>query len=138
ELQLHQPLLWVCNNFRAAVYSHYCQQYSLCVSPRTYEMSSVPGVKGCPWVLCSDYNEHSTSRLATKLDIYMDLDWVYSGKGLEILSRAPYEDCVFPVVRELLFDFGSDVRDSAEDVNKPVAQANTVAFVEGLKQLAPR
>ncbi|KAJ2891991.1 hypothetical protein IWW38_003392 [Coemansia aciculifera] len=140
---LHQPLLWVCSNFRAVVYRHYCQQYDLCISSRALESSSVPSVIRCPWVLCSDYNEHSTSHLATKLTVYLDLNWIYSGRALEILSCAPNKDCVFPAAREILFDFSlsdcqTDEGDSVEDVDEQIAHTNIAAFVQRLQQLAPR
>ncbi|KAJ2909349.1 hypothetical protein GGI21_001971 [Coemansia aciculifera] len=104
-------------------------------------MSSIASIKECPWVLCNSYNEHSTSRLATTLNIYAELDWVYSGKALEILSQAPYNDCVFLAARAILFDFsfsGHQTDEDESDKDESVVQANMTAFVRRLQQLAPR
>ncbi|KAJ2886857.1 hypothetical protein IWW38_005197, partial [Coemansia aciculifera] len=146
--QLHEPLLWVCDNFRAVVCSLYCHQYDLRISSCTCGASTDSGVNGCPWVLCSSYNEYTTGRLATKLNIYVELDLIYTGKALEVLSRAPYEDGVFQAAREISFEFSlghceTDEVDSAEggsaeDVDDPVVQGNMIAFVQRLTQLAPR
>ncbi|KAJ2910922.1 hypothetical protein GGI21_000368 [Coemansia aciculifera] len=94
------------------------------------------------------YNEYTTGRLATKLNIYVELDLIYTGKALEVLSRAPYEDGVFQAAREISFKFSlghceTDEVDSAEggsaeDVDDPVVQGNMIAFVQRLTQLAPR
>ncbi|KAJ2057863.1 hypothetical protein GGI17_005401 [Coemansia sp. S146] len=65
---------------------------------------------------------------------------LYFGETLEMISRAPYEGCPFPLARKITFIFVEEkkiVRD--EDVwNDPSkAEANIDTFVNRFKQMAP-
>ncbi|KAJ2337345.1 hypothetical protein GGI00_000303 [Coemansia sp. RSA 2681] len=100
--------------------------------------SSLANANGCPWIICPKFNDCLTHRLAKRLDIRVELGCIYSGMALELLSRMPYKDCIFPAVRTVEFTFSINPDDTGNDVDVLVVQANTTAFVQRLLQLAPR
>ncbi|KAJ2637304.1 hypothetical protein GGF44_002974 [Coemansia sp. RSA 1694] len=55
-----------------------------------------------------------------------------------MLSRAPYKDCVFPLVRSLSFTLDMNNRRKGRDIYASVAQDNIAAFVQRLRLMAPR
>ncbi|KAJ2458368.1 hypothetical protein GGF42_002115 [Coemansia sp. RSA 2424] len=137
---LHQPLLSVCSNFRAMTCSLNSQTYtlSLTLTKHGFKESSLADANGCPWIICPQFNDYSTHRLAKSLDIRVELGCIYSGMALELLSRVPYKDCIFPAVRTSMFTFSINPVDTGDDIDDSVVQANITAFVQRLLQLAPR
>lgn len=76
---------------------------------------------------------YPTHHLANTLDIEVDEVSIYSGDVLNMLSRAPYNGCTFPLVRQIVFLIVTDktMRESKK------AKRNVVAFVQRVKQMAP-
>ncbi|KAJ2337249.1 hypothetical protein GGI00_000364 [Coemansia sp. RSA 2681] len=137
---LHQPLLSVCSNFRAMVFSLNSQTYTLSLTLANHRSkeSSLADANGCPWIICPRFNDYSTHRLAKRLAIDVELGCIYSGMASELLSRVPYKDCIFPAVRTSMFTFSINPVDTGDDIDDSVVQANITAFVQRLLQLAPR
>ncbi|KAJ1667483.1 hypothetical protein GGF38_002776, partial [Coemansia sp. RSA 25] len=127
-------------NFRAMVCSLISQTYtpSLTLANHRSRESSLADASGCPWIICPKFNDYSTHRLAKRLDIRVELGCIYLGMALELLSRVPYKDCIFPAVRTVAFTFSINPDDTGDDIDDSVVQANTAAFVQRLLQLAPR
>ncbi|KAJ2459562.1 hypothetical protein GGF42_001392 [Coemansia sp. RSA 2424] len=134
------PLLSVCSNFRSTICLLNSQTYtlSLTLTKHGFKKRSLANVNGCPWIVCPRFNDYSTHRLAKRLHIYVELGCIYSGKALELLSRVPYKDCIFPAVRTIRFTFSINPDDTGNDMDASVVQANITAFVQRLLQLAPR
>ncbi|KAJ2261400.1 hypothetical protein GGI01_002310 [Coemansia sp. RSA 376] len=132
----HQQLFWVCDNFRTVVYSLYSQSYELKLSDPTCEAGAIVNTKQCPWVLCRHYSGCPSCDLAKDLSIHVELECIYSGKALEILSRAPYKDCVFPLVRRVSLTCNMI---QMVDIDKyaSIAPDNIATFVQRLRQMAP-
>ncbi|KAJ2061146.1 hypothetical protein GGI17_003256 [Coemansia sp. S146] len=86
------------------------------------------------------YLGYSTHHLAKDITVFLDEQSVYSGEALEVISRAPYDGCSFPLARKTAFIFVKDTTDRVdEDVwNDPSkAEVNIDAFVNRIKQMAP-
>ncbi|KAJ2812466.1 hypothetical protein H4S07_001381, partial [Coemansia furcata] len=107
---------------------------------------------------------YPTHHLAKELRLVFDVESVYSGKALQILSAAPYEGCAFPLVREIIFEFTSELdycydseleSDDADNNNDSESEsdgsnvsrdkhtyprditANITAFAQRIKKMAP-
>ncbi|KAJ2067889.1 hypothetical protein GGI08_001156 [Coemansia sp. S2] len=131
ECRTHQiPLLWVCHNFRAFVFTRFCRDHELYFSSRPNEYhvtrrswpSSLQGL---------DY--YPTNRLAKTLDITLDVWDIYSGKSLQQMSSAPYDDCAFPQVHTLIFNIrvhAKSVETSDCQISPPGSEASVLAFVQ--------
>ncbi|KAJ2867188.1 hypothetical protein GGH94_000991 [Coemansia aciculifera] len=135
---LLKPLLWVCRSFRAVAYSRFCNNFEL-------NLSSIPLVYldklHLPAHLTDvDYRTlnnlgYSTHHSAKDITVLLDERTVYSGEALEVISRAPYDGCSFPLARKIAFTF---VKERKDVMNDPLlVGANIVAFVERIKQMAP-
>ncbi|KAJ2057755.1 hypothetical protein GGI17_005451 [Coemansia sp. S146] len=132
----HQQLLWVCDNLRTVVYSLYDRRYELNISDSACKADATCNTKRCPWVLCRYYNGYTSYDLAKDLSIHVELECIYSGKALEMLSRAPYKDCVFPLVRRV--SLTCDMTQTEDiDVYASFPHDNIAAFVQRLRQMAP-
>ncbi|KAJ2245356.1 hypothetical protein GGI13_005862 [Coemansia sp. RSA 455] len=139
ECRTHQiPLLWVCHNFRAFVFTRFCRDHELYFSSRPNEYhvtrrswpSSLQGL---------DY--YPTNRLAKTLDITLDVWDIYSGKSLQQMSSAPYDDCAFPQVHTLIFNIrvhAKSVETSDCQISPPGSEASVLAFVQRVKEMVPR
>ncbi|KAJ2459879.1 hypothetical protein GGF42_001192 [Coemansia sp. RSA 2424] len=140
SLPLLSDLETVCSNFRAMVCSLNSQTYTLSLTLANHESKEnfLADANGCPWIVCPKFNDYSTHRLAKRLAIDVELGCIYSGMASELLSRVPYKDCIFPVVRAVAFTFSLNPDDTGDDIDASVVQANTTAFVQQLLQLAPR
>ncbi|KAJ2332514.1 hypothetical protein GGI00_002754 [Coemansia sp. RSA 2681] len=136
--EAHRPLLWVCNNFRAEIYSINSRTYRLDISNSACKPGPVTNVKRCPWIFCKHYSGHSAHLLARNLEVNVELECIYSHRALRMLSRAPYKDCVFPLVRSLSFTLDMNNRRRGRDIYASVAQDNIAAFVQRLRLMAPR
>ncbi|KAJ2056264.1 hypothetical protein GGI17_006282 [Coemansia sp. S146] len=77
---------------------------------------------------------HPTHHLAKTLEIELDEADIYTGTALQILSRAPYDGCAFPLVRRITFTIF--LGDSAQAKQSLVA-TNISALVQRIKQMAP-
>ncbi|KAJ2057369.1 hypothetical protein GGI17_005679 [Coemansia sp. S146] len=134
----HQQLLWVCDNFRTVVYSLYNRCHELRISGPACKAGATCRIKQCPWVLCRYYNSHSSYHLAKDLRIHVELECIYSGKALTLLSRAPYRDCIFPLVRSVSFASDMIIMRKDRDIYASCAHDNIAAFVQRLRQMTPR
>ncbi|KAJ2415392.1 hypothetical protein GGF41_005641, partial [Coemansia sp. RSA 2531] len=92
----------------------------------------------CPWILCHEYNRYSTRHSAKRVVIEADLQCICSGMALKVLSRAPYDNCVFSMARTLAFAFITDDGLKIPTVDPSTAMANITAFVQRLHQMAPK
>ncbi|KAJ2041664.1 hypothetical protein H4S03_000199 [Coemansia sp. S3946] len=123
-----KSLLHVCHNFRAIALPLYFRYYKLILRRRARR----------PMVRTSSANKylgHPTHHLARNLDIELDEKDVYSDAALQILSREPYGVCAYPFVRRITFFI---VLDDNIETEQSVVVANIVAFVERVKQMAPK
>ncbi|KAJ2110744.1 hypothetical protein GGI16_000162 [Coemansia sp. S142-1] len=134
HLILLMPLLWVCRNFRAAVYSRFFKYYGLRFDKGTDKAIGRPyGVPRCLEGLDGHFRI-----TAKELTIFIDLLAVYSGKALVALSHEPFSGCSFPLVRTLEISlFNSPGDTDATDVPLDV-EANISAFVQRIQQMAPK
>ncbi|KAJ2812535.1 hypothetical protein H4S07_001336 [Coemansia furcata] len=103
---LQKPLLSVCHNFRAIVHQRFCRKYALILR----NGSDSAEVWFSSWPGCRLELGYPAHHLAKELWFRVDLESVYSGKALQMLSAAPYEGCAFPLVRKLTFDLVIDLR----------------------------
>ncbi|KAJ2021653.1 hypothetical protein GGI03_009061, partial [Coemansia sp. RSA 2337] len=92
----------------------------------------------CPWILCHEYNRYSTRHSAKRVVIEADLQCICSGMALKVLSRAPYDNCVFSMVRTFAFAFITDDGLKIPTVDPSTAMANIAAFVQRLHQMTPK
>ncbi|KAJ2256605.1 hypothetical protein GGI13_001137 [Coemansia sp. RSA 455] len=123
-----KPLLHVCHNFRTIALPLYFRYYKLILRRRARR----------PMVRTSSANKylgHPTHHLARDLDIELDEKDVYTDAALQILSREPYDLCAFPFARQITFFIvlGDNIQ-----TEQSVVVANIIAFVERVKQMAPR
>ncbi|KAJ2027206.1 hypothetical protein H4S03_008353 [Coemansia sp. S3946] len=132
--KVQMPLLWVCRNFRAVVYSRFFKHYELNID------SDAVKAKGRALVLPRslervDYPFHLTAKEVT---ISIDPWAVFTGRALEALSHEPYSDCSFPLARMLEIKFNNG-RYSKENITMlPDIEVNIGAFVHRIKQMAPK
>ncbi|KAJ2864229.1 hypothetical protein GGH94_003055 [Coemansia aciculifera] len=140
---LLKPLLWLCHNFRAVAYSLYCNNFDLNLSSLSFDYGGLHPLRGrrsAANYRKPNYLGYSTHHLATDITVFLDERSVYSGEALEVISRAPYDGCPFPLTRKIAFIFVKDTTGRMyEDVwNDPSkAEANIDAFVNRIKQMAP-
>ncbi|KAJ2013019.1 hypothetical protein GGI14_005573 [Coemansia sp. S680] len=134
EAELQMPLLWVCHNFRVAVYSRFCRGYELCLNSGNGTVHSTRS----SWPDCLEQADYQTQHLAKDLQIEVDIWSIYSGKSSELLSHAPNTDLVFPLVRSLTFFFVSSLKKkqktttSVQDI-----ETNITALVQRVKRMVP-
>ncbi|KAJ2040875.1 hypothetical protein H4S03_000751 [Coemansia sp. S3946] len=134
----YQQLLWVCDNFRTVIYSLYSQRHYLKITGPKCKVCAIADTKLCPWVLCLSYNGHHSYDLVKELIIHVELECIYSGKALTLLSRAPYKDCVFPLVQRVSFTCDMIIMRKDRDIYASCAHDNIAAFVKRLRQMTPR
>ncbi|KAJ1670035.1 hypothetical protein GGF38_001806, partial [Coemansia sp. RSA 25] len=139
------PLLWVCHNFRAFVHARFCDKYELDI----YEYGDKVVAKRSSWPDSDRELGYPTHHLASKLDISLHLQSIFTGEALQLLSSAPYDGCAFPLVRALSIDINIDCLgeanlDGSDDsltgernAYCPDTAANITAFVSRLKEMAP-
>ncbi|KAJ2075633.1 hypothetical protein GGH13_000469 [Coemansia sp. S155-1] len=134
--RLLKPLLWTCRNFRAAAYPLYCSRYRLFIAnSQTFRDFLESKVRAS--VTISRHTNinlgYPTHHLAKTLDIEVDEKSIYSGEALNMLSRAPYDGCAFPLVRRIVFIIVMD--NGLKEDNR--VKRNTVAFIQRIRQMAP-
>ncbi|KAJ2460565.1 hypothetical protein GGF42_000759, partial [Coemansia sp. RSA 2424] len=132
-VRLLQPLLSVSHNFRAAVQPRIFNRYVLDLNTPDYETD----IRSAPQSTSNGPNAHL---MAKTLDINVGMPCIYSGRALEMLTRAQYDSCVFPVVRSLTLNCSFNLLSCQKDksINPAMASANTTAFSQRLLQIAPR
>ncbi|KAJ2750243.1 hypothetical protein GGI19_005217 [Coemansia pectinata] len=144
-----RPLLAICHNFRAVAYPRFCRHFKLelndtlfCQHSKLY-MRTGRRDTGYPSNACLGY---PTYHLVKDLEIELEERAIYTGKALRMLSYAPYDDCVFPLVRNLTLSFAWDGHDESDGyydrheygaAEQNVAVKNVSAFVQWIKQKAP-
>ncbi|KAJ2864940.1 hypothetical protein GGH94_002587 [Coemansia aciculifera] len=130
---LLKPLLWVCSNFRAVALSLFCNCFELGLTDTALSEQE-------DQYLPLDHPDlgYPTFHLAKELDIEIREDGVYTGKVLDMLSRSPYDGCVFPRVSSITFIFHSN--EPNEDIVADPLQfkANIRAFSQWVKAVAPK
>ncbi|KAJ2492301.1 hypothetical protein IWW37_001613 [Coemansia sp. RSA 2050] len=134
QAELQMPLLWVCRNFRAIVYSHFCRSYELRLGS---DMGVVESTRAS-WPSSLEQADYQTRHLAKDLQIEVDVWSIYSGKSSGLLSWLPGNDLVFPLVRSLSFYFVPQLRKkrkAATDIHS--AEANISEFVKQVRRMAP-
>ncbi|KAJ2757267.1 hypothetical protein GGI19_000201 [Coemansia pectinata] len=137
---LLMPLLWVCRNFRAVVYSQHSGSFYVGLNRRLDKLSTT-------WTASSDfyvYSDYPQYHFARKLIIHLDEHSVYSGKMLEMMLEKSYDAGAFPMVRsmELHFSTLSDPEERKAIVlplsDIPDIEANVDAFLQHAKLVAPK
>ncbi|KAJ2011626.1 hypothetical protein GGI14_006094, partial [Coemansia sp. S680] len=132
--KVQMPLLWVCRNFRAVVYSRFFKHYKLNID------SDVVKAKGRVLVLPRSLERIDCPFHLTAKEVTISIDpWaVFTGRALEALSHEPYSDCSFPLARMLEIKFNNG-RYSKENITMlPDIEVNIGAFVRRIKQMAPK
>ncbi|KAJ2251876.1 hypothetical protein GGI13_003601 [Coemansia sp. RSA 455] len=132
--KVQMPLLWVCRNFRAVVYSRLFKHYELNID------SDVVKAKGRVLVLPRSLERVDCPfhLMAKEVTISIDPWAVFTGRALEALSHDPYSDCSFPLARMLEIKFNNG-RYSKENITVlPDIEVNINAFVRRIKQMAPK
>ncbi|KAJ2255731.1 hypothetical protein GGI13_001481 [Coemansia sp. RSA 455] len=128
------PLLWVCRNFRAAVYSRFFKYYGLRFDKGADKAIERPyGVPRCLEGLDGHFRI-----TAKELTIFIDLLTVYSGKALVALSHEPFSGCSFPLVRTLEINIFNGPGDTDATAVLLDVEANISAFVQRIQQMAPK
>ncbi|KAJ2439029.1 hypothetical protein GGF42_008099, partial [Coemansia sp. RSA 2424] len=141
---LLRPLLWVCHNLRAIALPLYCSRFKLFIYSDSPDVLSVRNLLSRNAIV--DYSRcnylgHPTHHLARELEIELDERAVYSGKALRMLSTAPYDGSPFLQARKLALIFVPDEMgktDGAVDTDPLTAETNVAAFVQRVKQMAPK
>ncbi|KAJ2828032.1 hypothetical protein GGI24_002499, partial [Coemansia furcata] len=103
--KLQVPLLRVCHNFRTLVHQRFCKALKLTLK----NDSEIVKATLYSWPLLGNKPSYPTHHLAKELWLVFDVESVYSGKALQMLSAAPYEGCAFPLVRKIIFKLTSDL-----------------------------
>ncbi|KAJ2448072.1 hypothetical protein GGF42_005239, partial [Coemansia sp. RSA 2424] len=131
--RLLQPLLSVCHSFHAAVQPRIFNRYVL-------DLKTPGNQKDIRNTSQSTSNGPSAHLVAKDLVINVVMPCISSGGALEMLTRAPYDNCVFPAVRSLTLNCSVDFLAHQEDsaIDPAMASANTTAFLQRLRQIAPR
>ncbi|KAJ2459851.1 hypothetical protein GGF42_001212 [Coemansia sp. RSA 2424] len=131
------PLLWTCHNLRDVVYGRLCSHYNHHLNADTRNLFVCwPG-----WPSGLDKRSHAAHRLVRRLTLKLDLQYICSGKALQLLSREPFGNDLFPKTRVVKFylywlEDAIDQQLGAAD-HLSCAEANICAFVQRVKQLAP-
>ncbi|KAJ2744740.1 hypothetical protein GGI20_002709 [Coemansia sp. BCRC 34301] len=135
QAERHMPLLWVCRNFREVVYSRFCRNYELSLDGNKEEV----GLTRSSWPesLKPAVDDYQTRRLVKDLYIELDIWSIYSGKSLDMLSRSPYDDLVFPLARSLTFYFAQLFRSKLKMTALKDTEVNIGAFVRRISHMAP-
>ncbi|KAJ2096818.1 hypothetical protein GGI09_004164 [Coemansia sp. S100] len=112
-----------------------------------------------------NYLGYPTHHMAKDISVYLNERTVYSGVALEMISRAPYAGCSFPLARKISFIFvkemggegmvenmamdedfwmdedvemGEDTRADEDFWKDPLrVETNIAAFVKRIRQMAP-
>ncbi|KAJ2055189.1 hypothetical protein GGI17_006717, partial [Coemansia sp. S146] len=140
---LLKPLLQVSHNFRAIALPLYCNYFKLNIpifSHDTHGVYDLLSRRSGDDRTTYKHLGHSTHHLAKELKVELDERAIYSGRTLEVLSRAPYDGCAFPLVRKFTLTLVAEELDDEDEsvtIDSSRAEANTRAFVERIKQLAP-
>ncbi|KAJ2579505.1 hypothetical protein GGH95_003068 [Coemansia sp. RSA 1836] len=141
---LLRPLLWVCHNLRAIAYSRYCNRFIIECDGLIHGMRDQRYMSQAHRAFdfsAYAYLGYPTNRHAKELEIELKEPDIYSGRALRMLSRAPYKGLDFPLVRKVAVVLVSDDMDDLHERRSPSpakAAANIAAFVERIKQMAPR
>ncbi|KAJ2866595.1 hypothetical protein GGH94_001402 [Coemansia aciculifera] len=96
-----------------------------------YAYDHQAAVEECSWTKRINRPGYSLHILSRKLQIRVYVSTIFEGKALELLSTKPYDGCAFQWARELSFDMDYEHF-------PPDAEANIAAFVQRIKEMAPR
>ncbi|KAJ2628531.1 hypothetical protein GGF44_004465, partial [Coemansia sp. RSA 1694] len=132
-MRLLQPLLSVCHSFHAAVQPRIFNRFVL-------DLKTPGNQTDIQNTSQSISNGPSAHLVAKDLVINVDLISVSSGGALELLSRASYDNCIFPAVRSLTFNCNFNLLARQEDsaIDPAMVDANATAFSQRLRQMAPK
>ncbi|KAJ2500393.1 hypothetical protein IWW47_003233 [Coemansia sp. RSA 2052] len=134
--RLQLPLLRVCRNFRAIVYLNFC---SICRITLQGPLCGIR-VKWNTWPpQLLNRPDTSVFHLAKKIDITLTMWSVCSGDAAKLLSSTHYKSGAFPRVRLIRFQVDPSKEPQIElaQLSKD-ASANIGAFVQRIRQMAPR
>ncbi|KAJ2336649.1 hypothetical protein GGI00_000712 [Coemansia sp. RSA 2681] len=129
---LLRPLLWACRNFRTIARPLYCSHTALTLSSAAFDSHDQEDT-----YMDYLYLGYPTRQLTKQLCILVDERAVCSGEALELLRRAPYAGCAFPLVCTLTFIFVSDRTNKSIVPDSLQAEVNISAFAQRVKQMAP-
>ncbi|KAJ2062308.1 hypothetical protein GGI17_002546 [Coemansia sp. S146] len=144
RLTLLLPLLLVCRDFCDATFANYSEQ---CKIWSIADLESA-NIVWPTWPSC--LREHvlpdvyPVNHLARKLQIVTDVQSIFSGSTLEILLHASFDGRPFPRAQSLVCAIKWQIRASGEPVQQvanvpysPFSEADVLAFVQRVKQMAP-
>ncbi|KAJ2324244.1 hypothetical protein GGI00_005387, partial [Coemansia sp. RSA 2681] len=131
------PLLWTCHNLRDVVYDRLCSHYDHHLNAATRNLFVCwPG-----WPSGLNKCNHAAHGLVRRLTLTLDMQSIFSGKALRLLSCESFDNDLFPKTRVVHFDLFLYEADIDQQVGAAFrlayAEANICAFVQRIKQLAP-
>ncbi|KAJ2838137.1 hypothetical protein FBU31_000988 [Coemansia sp. 'formosensis'] len=131
--KLVMPLLASCPNFAPPIYARIFRVYDMYLTDASNERRTKPSLPTCPT------DSGVSAYLYTKvLAINVDILDVYSGAALTYFPRIDY---TFPMVRSVMFkllSFSMMEQPDADAYTSPDGDSKIDAFVQRIKQLAPR
>ncbi|KAJ2086322.1 hypothetical protein GGI16_006623 [Coemansia sp. S142-1] len=145
---LLMPLLWVSQNFRTVASASFYRVNAVLINGEEFATSLNPPAASRR--LKRFYE--STHHLAEEVHIMLDQSRVFSGRALEVLSRAPFDNGGFQEARKLKFKFDKTDREIIEWHNRSaqfhrqerqledesMVVFNISEFVKRVKQMAPK
>ncbi|KAJ1906938.1 hypothetical protein GGI09_000219, partial [Coemansia sp. S100] len=131
---LQVPLLWVCRNFRAVVFSYLFKCYEIKID------SDVNEAKGRVLVLSRSQErlEGPFNLTAKEVKMLVGACTIFSGCASGALSHSPYNGCLFPLARTLEISFRRSNEQEKRPAVLPVAEANITTFLQRIQQMMPR
>ncbi|KAJ2354105.1 hypothetical protein GGH92_000240 [Coemansia sp. RSA 2673] len=133
---LLMPLLSVCHNFRDIVYSQFSSRCSLYFDVDADNMAAF----WSGWPSRLNKRNHASHHLVKRLTLKSNLQTILSGKALDMLSRPPFSNGIFPRTRFIHFNIAWPREQEREVDNEALlsdSEASIYAFVQRVKQLAP-
>ncbi|KAJ2756020.1 hypothetical protein GGI19_001201 [Coemansia pectinata] len=129
-----KPLLYICHNFRVVTHPLYFNDYRL----QLYVYSDRIDVEECLWAEYINGLDYPAHHLSREVQIGVDVQTIYKGQALQLLSTKPYDGCAFQQACKLTFDLDtkSDWDEYDEDF-PPDTEANILAFTQRIKEMAP-
>ncbi|KAJ2248447.1 hypothetical protein GGI13_004656 [Coemansia sp. RSA 455] len=128
------PLLWVCQNFRAVALARFHRANTVCLRGNYYDIQRTE-YHGSPRLAKFYRRAHHLTR---EVKITLDRRVVFYDDVLAPLSKVSFKSCTFLHARKLKFIFYSSRGQHQPEHDASKVEANIRAFVQWIKQMAPR
>ncbi|KAJ2810311.1 hypothetical protein GGI24_007044, partial [Coemansia furcata] len=133
--KLLEPLCQICDNFRTIACSLYYNDYNICIYIRSDEVD----IEECSWTKHADSLDHSACLISREIQLRVHVCDIYEGKAFQLLTTEPYDYSAFRNARKLTFDLVTECSwDEDSEYTFEGADANILAFVQRIKEMAPR